>query len=131
LSVAAQEQTAPATSHRKGKERLRLIEAGELVSNAPLRERCEWLVEHDPSFSFAIVCARMEDHGFPQFARSTKSRAAGDTTYLLRVLGMRDRAASNKNGRRYESPNRTAWIPYDLAVALARSLGMDPVDAGV
>lgn len=115
--------------------RQRAIETGDLVSNAPLRARCEWLMDHDPEFSLVLVCFRLADLGYPKFLKvpsgSSGGRMSGDTTHLLRVLGMRDLAPSLKHGRRYVSPNRTQWVPYELAVALTRALHMDPVDAGV
>jgi hypothetical protein len=118
-------------------KRQQAIERGELVSNAPLRARCEWLMDHDPEFSLVLACFRLADLGYPKFLKKpsgTKScgtAMSGDTSHLLRVLGMRDLAPTTKGGRRYVAPGRTQWIPYELAVALARALHMDPVDAGV
>ena len=111
------------------------ILTGEFVSNAPLRARCEWLLRYDPDFSLNKLCQRLCDQGF-EFEKKKRSRGQtgrfrGETTHALRLLGMRDQAPSCKNGRRYVPPNRTAWIPYELAVAFARALDMDPVDADV
>lgn len=119
----------------RAQNRLKLIESGDLVSNAPLRERCEWLMQHDPEFSLVQVCLRMADQGYPKFAkqpsRGRTGKVTGDTTHVLRLLGMRDRAPSFKRGKRYGSPYRSTHVPYDVAVALCRALEMDPVDAGV
>jgi hypothetical protein len=124
-----------AAQRARAARRERMIRSGDLVSNAPLRARCEWLLRYDPEFSVAGACARMVDAGYPKFVkRSTGSRGdrwVADTSHFLRVLGMKDRAPSLKDGRRYAAPSRTEWIPYELAVAVARSLHMDPVDAGV
>jgi hypothetical protein len=116
--------------------RKQAIETGDLVSNAPLRARCEWLLEHDPEFTLSLACFRMADAGFGTFEKKRghgvrPERSVPDTTHLRRLLGMADLAPTNKNGRRYVSPKRTEWIPYDTAVAITRALGMDPVDAGV
>jgi hypothetical protein len=140
--VAAQEtQEAPrrdmekpqrAAMEARRRQRLELIEQGELVSNAPLRARFEWLSEHDPEFTCRVVCERLVDLGFPSFMRRKPGAAASpDTTHLLRVLGLRDLAPTLRGGRRYEPVERTSHIPYDLAVAVARALDMWPVDAGV
>jgi hypothetical protein len=120
---------------RAGATREQLIEQGEMVSNAPLRARCEWLLEHDPEFSIAGACVRMVDQGYPSFIkRSTSSRGerwVADTSHFQRLLGMKDQAPSSKRGVRYSPTTRTEWVSYDVAVALARALDMWPVDAGV
>lgn len=119
---------------KAGPARERLIEQGELVSNAPLRARCEWLLQYDPEFSIAGACVRMVDQGYPKFIKRSGARGerwVPDTSHFQRILGMRDRPSSLHHGRSYPSRSRTEWIPYDLAVAVARALYMDPVDAGV
>jgi hypothetical protein len=120
---------------RAGPTRERLIEQGEMVSNAPLRARCQWLLEHDPEFSIAGACVRMVDQGYPSFIkRSTGPRGerlVPDTSHFLRLLGMKDQAPSSKRGVRYAPATRTEWVSYDMAVAVARALHMWPVDAGV
>jgi len=118
--------------------RQRLIDAGELVSNAPFRERVEFLMAHDPEFSLNMVCERLCDQGL-QFeqrrAGRTRNKFQGDTTHLLRLLGMRDQTTSTKKTkkgpRRYTPPARTQFIAYDVAVALCRALEMWPCDCGV
>ena len=116
----------------------RRIEAGELVSNAPFRERIEFLQAHDPEFSQSHLCLKLADNGYPKFAkpqrptsRHRKGRITGDTSHLQRLLGMRDQSSCLKNGKRYQPPKRTEWIEYDMAVALCRALEMWPCDCGV
>jgi hypothetical protein len=130
---------------RAGRERWvkRRIEAGELVPNAPFRERIEFLLAHDPEFTLNIVCQRLVDHGYPRFVkpqRPTKRhktlRMTGDTSHLQRLLGMRDQASCTKvtktgETRRYNAPTRTTHIEYEVAVALCRALDMYPTDCGV
>jgi hypothetical protein len=123
-----------------GRERWvqRRIDTGELVPNAPFRERVEFLEAHDPDFTLAQVCLRLADHGYPRFikeqrpsARHKTTRLTGDTSHLQRLLGMRDQSPCRKNGKRYEAPRRTTHIEYDMAVALCRALDMYPTDCGV
>jgi hypothetical protein len=121
---------------RAGPTRERLIEQGELISNAPLRARCEWLLQHDPEFSIAGACVRMVDQGYPSFIKRCSTGPVGsggcpDTSHFLRLLGMKDQAPSLKRGVRYAPATRTEWVSYDVAVAVARALDMWPVDAGV
>jgi len=117
----------------RDRSRQRLIETGELVSNAPFRERVEFLMAHDPQFSLNAVCERLCDQGlkFQQYRSSARNRFCGDTTHLLRLLGMRDQTTSVKKGQRYVMTNRTTHVPYDTAVALCRALDMYPTDCGV
>lgn len=118
------------------KSRARQIACGDLVSNAPFRERVEFLMAHDPDFSLMIVCERMANLGFPSFTKRYPSRTGKrqykhDTTHLLRLLGMRDQTTKTVKGRRYPTPPRTSYVAYDLAVALCRALELDPVDCDV
>jgi hypothetical protein len=123
----------PATRVRRS-GRKRLVEAGDLVSNRPLRERCEWLMANSDSFSLSAVCFRIEELGIPGYVKDASrwsgARRTGDTTRLQRALGMKPHPAGKKSGREYE-PTVREFVPYELAVALADALGLDPVDAGV
>jgi hypothetical protein len=116
----------------------RRIEAGELVPNAPFRERIEFLEAHDPEFTLAGVCFRLADNGYPRFLKEQRvtrrhktSRVTGDTSHLQRLLGMRDQSSCTKNGKHYDPPRRTTHIERDMAVALCWALDMYPVDCGV
>src|SRR4029077_4306847 len=114
------------------------IERGDLVPNAPFRERIEFLAAHDPEFTLSQLALRLADRGYPKFAKSQRAtsrhktaRITGDTSHLQRLLGMRDQSPCNKNGKRYEAPRRTTHIEYEMAVALCRALDMYPTDCGV
>lgn len=120
--------------HGKQARFARLVADGSMVPNAPFRARVEFLLAHDPEFTLGYVCARLADEGFPKFIKTANKQArrhSPDTSHLQRLLGMRDMAATNRNGRRYVPPNRTEFISYEFAVALTRALGLDPVDMGV
>jgi hypothetical protein len=129
---------------RAGRERWvkRRIEAGELVPNAPFRERIEFLAAHDPEFSLSQLALQLADLGYPKFAklqrpshRHKNERITGDTSHLQRLLGMRDQSPCTKptkaGPKRYDNRRRTTHIEYDLAVALCRALDLWPCDCGV
>ena len=59
--------------------------------------------------------------------RKRRGRAEGDSTSLLRLLGL---APDVSRGYRSFRP-RDGDIDYDLGVRLARALDVDPVDLGV
>jgi hypothetical protein len=121
----------------------RRIESGELVPNAPFRERIEFLAAYDPEFSLSQLALQLADRGYPKFAklqrpshRHRNERITGDTSHLQRLLGMRDQASCTKvtktgETRRYNAPTRTTHIEYEVAVALCRALDMYPTDCGV
>lgn len=120
---------AAAEAHRR--KRLELIEAGELVPNAPLRERLLWLLDHDPDFSREACCRQLADLGFPAFVSPDRRSGHSDSSRLARTLGIK-RQNPTLSQRRHGLPGSiTTHIEYDLAVALCRALGMDPYEAGV
>ena len=127
---------AAAAVESRFRRRQQQIASGDLVPNKVFRDRVEFLQAHDPDFSLVIVCLRLSELGFPNYAKkpsgTTRTRKfTGDTSHLQRQLGMRAPAPTYKNGRRYEPPRWTSHVSYEFAVALCRALGMDPVDAGV
>lgn len=112
-------------SRRRNDElrRQRRIEAGELVSNEPYRERLQWLLEFDLPPGMVTVCERLATQGFTEFGR--------DTSYLQRRLGMRRHVSGHHgpNGKTYDMT--TEWISRELGQALYVALEMDPLwDAG-
>jgi hypothetical protein len=127
--MATIEHATRAAAQARTRQRRRLIESGDLVPNQPLRERLQWLLAHDPDITLSTICYALETRGHPGFVRRKGRWPGADSSRLMRVLGMRPRPASG--GRPNEKPYFSTHVPYDLAVALAEALDLDPVDAGV
>ena len=108
------------------RDRAHLIETGDLVPNALLRDRFLHLQARDPEFTIEAVCDRLVDQGFTTYARARVDnrrrvpvmQVRPDTSRLRRNLGLRPQ----------QHGAITTHIPYDLAVGLCRALDLDPVD---
>ena len=117
----------PCANLSRRRDRARLIETGDLVPNALLRERFLYLQAHDPDFTIEAVCDRLIDQGFTTYMRprvdprkrNPVPRPYPDTSRLRRNLGLRPQ----------QHGAITTHIPYALAVGLCRALELDPVDA--
>jgi len=109
----------------------RRIESGELVSNAPFRERYLWLLENDEDFSPTECCKRLASFGFPSYMRKRKKHPGADTSRLQRNLGLRPQSPTSRGRRAGERGFYSQHIRYEFAVALCRAMEMDPVDCGV
>ena len=55
-----------------------------------------------------------------------RPNGSGDSTRVLRALGVRPETA-----RRGGAPKYRSYMRYEMATKLCRALGMDPVDADV
>jgi hypothetical protein len=93
------------------------------VSNTPYRRRLEWLLQNT-DIEVSLVCRRLGELGMEGFVRPN---GRPETSWLLRSLGMKRHAGSNKNGVRYQAVNFTEHITVDLANALYTALEMDPL----